>query len=140
MASADISMPAEMGTASQLPYGAATDLNEVAPTTDVTEPEAVTAPEAGGEESLDTEEALVPELATPADYEPQYTPTSEDDDFIVGPSTRPDEPVTAGAAMRPRLSSSTLASLPVLVAAAAEPDASEELQALVAILLREANR
>jgi hypothetical protein len=113
------------GTPEQLPQGAAQNLNEGLEQVPQQEaPEAVAAPE---------EE---PELAGPADYEPLFEPATEDEDFLVGPTTRPDEDVTAGTTAPQRVPAHVRSQLSALQAAADAPGASAELQALVSYLLR----
>lgn len=119
---------AQQGTPDQLPQGEATALNQAV--TDI--------PNQGGQ-------AAAPEMADdstapaqPADYEPIYTPESDDEDFLSGPTLRPDEAQFVGATPQQPLSAAARRSLPTLQAAAAEPGASDALKALVAALLREA--
>lgn len=134
MASADISMPAEQGTPEQLPQGAATALNEAAPTTSVTEPAPVADAAAAAEPTVE------PQMASPADYEPMYQPDTEEDQFLTGPTMRPEEPQYVGTTPPRGLPPRVRRSLPVLQQLAADPDASPELQALVNLLVYEASQ
>src|ERR1051326_4413718 len=89
MAAEDITFQADQGTPEQLPQGAATQLNDALPTETASPPETAAGPE-----------AAAPQPATPADYEPKFTPATDDESFLVGPTTRPAEPLTAGAQVR----------------------------------------
>jgi len=111
------------GTPEQLPQGAASAVNEATPS--ATEMTA---------EQVDVGD--FPEPAEAADYEPLFEPATDDEDFITGPSLRPDEDVTAGASVPLRVPAHVRAQLPSLQAAADAPGASAELQALVSYLLR----
>lgn len=119
MAAEDVEFEANQGTAEQLPQGAASDLNAALPSVEAAPPDGATAPEE------------VPiQAATPQDFQPKFTPESEDEELLYAPTDRPNEPLLAGLqdrAIPPRLA----ASLPLLVQAAAQPDASPQLQALV---------
>ena len=124
------------GTAEQLPQGEATALNEAMPTG--TELAASGQPEdqvptTGAAPAEDTAE---PDFAAQSDYEPQYQPEGEDDDFVTGPTTRPDEPVTTGAFGGPRrgLSPDLVAALPVFEEAANLPDAPPQIRILMGAL------
>lgn len=56
----------------------------------------------------------------------------DDEEFLFGPTTRPDEPVTAGATVRRAPPPSGIdAWLPVLLEAAAKPGAPPELHAFI---------
>jgi hypothetical protein len=118
------------GTPEQLPQGAAQGLNEGL----------AQVPEEGGAPAAAPLEEEVPETATPADYEPAYQPETDDDAFLTGPTTRPDEPVTAGVNDRADIPASLRRALPLLVDAANTPGASPQLRSLVNFLVREANR
>lgn len=143
MAELSVQQGTEGGPSTSLPQGAASEVNAnltetTAPTgesIDVPVPSA--APESGGAEApAAAEDTSEPELAADTDYEPIYTPEGEDDVFITGPTTRPDENVTTGAfagGVRP-LSPELAAALPTFVEAASMPDAPEQLRALVALL------
>ena len=128
MAATDAEFQQNAPRAEQLPQGAASQLNEALPTTTPGEPEVAAAPAA---------EAVEPEFAMPQDYEPTYAPENEEDQFLVGPTLRPDEDITTGARYRTGLDNGVKASLPFLQSAAAEASSSEELRALVGLLLRE---
>jgi hypothetical protein len=80
-------------------------------------------------------------MAVPADYRPLFSPESEDDAFITGPSMRPDEPVTAGIPSGgASIPAAVIRNLPLLQRAAQEPGADPKLQTLVALVLRELGR
>jgi hypothetical protein len=114
---------ASEGTSEQLPRGAATAINEATPS----ETEM---------QSGQVDVGPLPEPAEAADYEPEFEPATDDEDFITGPSLRPDEDVTVGTILQPRVPSHVRKQLPALQEAASAPGASAELQALVAYLLR----
>jgi hypothetical protein len=122
MAATDLEFQANQGTPEQLPQGAATQLNEANPQ-----------PADQGQATAPAEEI---QPAQPADYEPQYQPATDDEEFLTGPTTRPDEDVTAGAVMGDRVPPHVRSQLPALQAAADAPGASAELQALVSYLSR----
>jgi hypothetical protein len=123
---------AEQGTANQLPQGEATALNEAMPA-ELAPEELAAAPEGGQAAEDDTSEPLA---AEPSDYEPIYTPETDDEQFLVGPTTRPDEPVTTGAfAGAPAsLPPDAAAWMPVFAQAAMLPDAPPQLKTLVRLL------
>ena len=126
MAATDMEIEQNAGTPEQLPQGEASALNEALPTTKTpAEPEALV-------------ETPI-EYAPPSDYEPTYTPEDEDMSFVTGPTTRPDEGVTTGttAPTRTGLSPEVRRNLPALVRLASRPDASADLKALVAFLIRQ---
>lgn len=125
----------ESGPGSDLPQGAASELNAALPTQTVSEGEMIEAPGAEGE-------AADLEMAEASDYEPMYVPEDDDDAFITGPTIRPDEPVTMGvtAASPRRLSPDLLRHLPDITAAAAMPGASATLKTVADFLVREASR
>ena len=126
MAATDMEFEQNAGTPEQMPQGAATELNEALPTTKTpTEPESVV--------------DMPIEYAKPADFEPGYQAEDEDMGFVTGPTTRPQEAVTAGttAPARTQLSPEVRRNLPALVRLASRPDASEDLKALVAFLVRQ---
>jgi hypothetical protein len=81
-----------------------------------------------------------PELAGPADNQPLYQATSEEDAFIIGPTLRPDEPQNAGTAPRTHIPAQVIRDLPLLQRAASEPNADPQLISLVSFLVRELNR
>lgn len=87
-----------------------------------------------GQQPQMPEEQVQPAQA--ADYEPQFEPMTEDEAFLTGPSTRPDEALTTGTTPQPRVPPHVRKQLPALQAAAQAPGASAELQALVSYLLR----
>ena len=131
MAEVNPGFQANEGSPDQLPRGAAeaanagTDVEAPAPIeTPAPAPEA--APEAPGP------------VATPADFEPQYTPETDDDKFLVGPSERPDEASWVGANPPRGQSPAVRRNLNLLQEAASVPGASAELQALVSYLIRTA--
>ena len=128
MAATDMEIEQNAGTPEQLPQGEASALNEALPTTKTpTEPESL------------VEEVPI-EYAQPSDYEPTYAPEDEDMSFVTGPTTRPDEGVTTGTTapqLRVQLSADVRRQLPALARLAARPDASNDLKALVAFLLRQ---
>lgn len=129
---------ANQGTADQLPPGAAATLNESMPADlapqELAGPQNGTSADSGA--SSENADTSLPEPAAPSDYEPIYTPEGDDDAFITGPSTRPNESVTTGAfaGLRPSLSPELAAAVPLFVEAADLPDAPEQLRVLVALL------
>jgi hypothetical protein len=118
----DLKYQANQGTPEQLPSGAATTLNEANPQ-----------PSDQGQAAAPAEE-LQP--AAPADYEPQFQPATDDEDFLTGPTTHPDEAVTAGTMSQNVVPGHVRGQLTRLQEAANAPGASTELKALVAYLLR----
>jgi hypothetical protein len=59
----------------------------------------------------------------------------DDEEFLFGPTTRPDEPVTSGAVARFAPAPKTLGSVvDKLLLAAAQPDAPPELHAFIRLL------
>jgi hypothetical protein len=112
-----------------LPQGEAQNLNDAMAEVPAQQEQGATAP---------TPEDSGVELAQPSDYEPIYEPETDDDLFLTGPTTRPDEPVTTGiptgAAGVP---ADVIRNLPLLQRAAQEPGADPKLQTLVALVLRE---
>ena len=135
------------GPGSDLPQGAASALNALLPndpgqgeTLDVPVPPAEGAPaeEAAGAEGEAAEEDVPVMLAEPGDFDPDFEPETEDQDFITSPTLRPDEAQTAGTAPRRVIADSVRRQLVSLQAAATEADASPELRTIVAFLLREA--
>jgi len=127
----DVQYEQAAGTPDQMQQGDATELNAGLPTENPTAPEAaveVTQPEAT-DELLDAE---------PTDFEPLYEPASDDETFITGPTTRPDEAQFVGAMdTKTRLTPVIRQQLPALQRAASEPGSSQELQNLVAFLLKQ---
>lgn len=123
----------ESGPGSDLPQGAASELNAALPTQAVSEGEMIAGPEG---------EAADLEMAESSDYEPMYQPEGDDDAFITGPTIRPDEPVTMGVTANSpqRLSPDLLRHLPDISAAAMLPGASATLRTLADFLVREASR
>lgn len=154
------------GTATQLPHGAAQSLEEntnvQAPETlDIPQETPIAGSESDGEASQDASEGqgtgeaendqsegsqdeILPEDAAelepagPEDWAPAYEPETEDDAFITGSTTRPDEPATAGTYPVSPISRRVRLQLPVIQRAAEEPGASEELKSLLAFILRRA--
>jgi hypothetical protein len=122
LAAEDLTFQQNAGTPEQLPQGAATQLNEANP-----QP---------ADTAAEQPQADMPEPAQAADYEPEFQPSTDDEDFIVGPTTRPDEDVTTGTDSPQRVPPHVRAQLTALQDAANVPGASAELQALVAYLLR----
>jgi len=114
----------------QLPQGAATDINTApvgTPPQDV-QPAAPAAPA-----------PQQPQAAIPADFEPKFVPQGDDETYITGPTTRPNESVTAGASSRQRgISASLRRDLPALVHASTQPGAPEQMRFIVDFLIREA--
>lgn len=135
MAAEDITVQQDTGSGpgQSLPQGAASEVNANLPTETVSGPgEALAAPaedQAGADAGL-------PEPAQPSDYEPVFQPENDDEDFLTGPTTRPDEPVTTGAfgGGRTALPPDAPTWMPVFVEAAQLPDAPPQLKALVRIL------
>lgn len=121
------------GTPDQLPRGEATAVNE-ANTPQAKAPEAAKAPM--------EEDTSEPEMAAPADYEPLHQPEGDDEAFITGPTTRPDESVSTGAFARgPRsLSPRLAAAMPMFADAASLPDAPPQLLTLMALLAQDAEQ
>jgi hypothetical protein len=129
----------EKGTGpEQLPQGAVSELNAATPSPTELAPEELSVAPGAQEEAV--EEPLPAEAA---DYEPMFEPGSEDEAFLVSPTTRPDEAQTVGiptgaAAIAPEV----IRSLDTLQRAAEEPGAEEpgadpNLQTLVRLILRE---
>lgn len=110
---------ANQGTPEALPKGMATDINNAPSGTPPEDPQAVQ-PQA--------------QPAVPADYQPKFVPQTEDDNFITGPTTRPDESLIAGGRGNVHLAPEVQAALPAFVEAAQAPDADPRLQALVSLL------
>ncbi len=140
---------ANAGSAEQLPRGAATAANEgvnvEAPAPIEEAPTEAPAPEdqqaVGMDMPMDGEEDLAD--AAPTDGEPAYEPQSEAEQFITGPSLRPDEGVTAGVTALPNenyIPEDLRRAMPSLVAASQQPGASPLMQTIVAWIVREANR
>lgn len=129
------------GPGNDLPQGAASEVNAALPTQSVSEGQTIEAP-APADQAAAAEDTSEPEVAQPSDYEPIYTPESEDEQFITGPTTRPDESVSTGAFVRgpmslsPRLS----AAMPLFVAAAELPDAPPQLRVLMSLLAQDAEQ
>ena len=129
MAEPNPGFEANEGDPNQLPRGAAEAANEG---TNVTaqEPLAV-------DTATPAEEDLTPEdLATPADFEPQYVPETDDEEFLAGPTERPDEAQFVGANPPQGQSQTVRRHLSLLQEAASAPGASAQLQALVSYLIR----
>jgi hypothetical protein len=124
---------AGFGGPDQLPFGAVSDVNASLPNLGRA---GGNIPGALSEAEVADRQAVAP--AEPSDYEPAYTPETDDDAFITGPTTRPDESQSVGAELTDRLPGHVRTQLPALQRAAAEPGASAQLQALVAYLLRTA--
>ncbi len=127
------------GTADQLQKGEAGALNDAMPTgTELAasgQPDVALQPQATGAAPPE-QDMSEPDLAAQSDYEPQYQPEGADDDFVTGPTTRPDEPVTTGAFGGPRrgLSPDLVAALPVFEEAANLPDAPPQIRVLMGAL------
>ena len=124
MAEPEPGVRANQGTPEQLPKGEAQRLNEE---TNVEAPEPIILPE---EEPVDLG------LAGPGDFEPVFEPETEDEEFITGPSTRPDEPQYIGSAQSTPISPQVRRMLPVLERAANDPEASQSLKDMVRYILR----
>jgi hypothetical protein len=116
---------AQQGTKDQMPRGEAQQLNEAL----------ATVQEAGPVQAAQVESP--PEQASPADYEPQYTPETDGEQFITGPTLRPDEPVTTGTVSPTGGMPEHLKNvLPVFEDAASRPDAPPQLKLLVQLMQR----
>jgi hypothetical protein len=127
----DVQYELAAGTPDQLQQGAASELNAGLPT------ENPQAPEAAVEAPAEAAPELAP--AEAADHEPIFEPTTDDEAFITGPTTRPDEGQFVGAMdTQTKLTPVIRKQLPALQRAAAEPGSSQELQNLVAFLLKQA--
>ena len=130
---------ASEGTPNQLPRGAAEAANEG---TNVVAPDpiqaavALTAPDGMPEPAAPAEEDVPTEPATPEDFLPDFQPATEDEAFLTGPTMRPDEAQTVGTTPRRGLAPNVKRNLGLLQQAAALPNASPELRALVQFLLR----
>lgn len=117
---------AQQGTPDQLPRGEAQQLNQPppeppAPVVEVQQPAPTPEPQAA--------------LATPADYEPNFVPQTDEEAFITGPTMRPDEPQTAGAFDTRTPPPNDVASwMPLFVEASSYPDAPPQLKSLTALL------
>lgn len=111
------------GTPDQRPQGAAGDLNEGLAA--VPDQEAAIVPEEEGEL----------ELALPEDNEPVYQPITDEDDFIFGATTRPNEPESFGAvSSRPLRPANVESWLPALDEAASALDAPPQVKALAKLV------
>ncbi len=138
MAEVQPGFTANEGSPNQLPRGEATALNEG---TNVVAPDPIqaavslTAPEGMPAETAPAEDVPV-EPATPQDFLPDYQPQTDEEAFLTGPTMRPDEAQTAGTAPRRGLAPVVSRNLSLLQQAAAGPNASPELRALVQFLLR----
>lgn len=138
MAQPDPGYTANEGSPNQLPRGEATALNEG---TNVVAPDpiqaavALTEPE-GMPQEVAPEDDVPVEPAAPEDFLPDYEPSTEEEAFLTGPTMRPDEAQTAGSAPRRGLAPVVRRNLGILQQAAAGPNASPELRALVQFLLR----
>lgn len=138
---AETGYTANEGTPEQLPRGAAEALNE---NTNVQAPDEIGAQpvQDAPEETTEEEQPLDPEdeaqvaPATAADFNPLHEPGSEDEAFILGPSTRPDESETAGTFPASPISRRLRLLTPVIQKAAMEPGASPELRQLLDYILR----
>ena len=133
MAEPNPGFQASEGSPEQLPRGAAEAANEgtnvVAQEPLVLDQEPV---EQGAEE-------LAPEdMATEADFDPQYVPSTDDEKFLTRPTERPDEGQFVGAAMPRGQSPTVRRHLSLLQEAASAPGASAQLKALVSYLIRTA--
>ena len=143
MAEPNPGFQAAEGDPDQLPRGEATRLNTQ---TDVEEQEPLEVDTGVSEEVTppmpeEEEELLGPDdIATAADFNPEgFAPIDEDEQYLVDPTMRPGEDQSAGAVYPTPISGRTRRALPALQAAASQPGASQELQAIVALLLREAS-
>ena len=118
---------ASQGTPEQLPQGAAQAVNEATPSTTELNPDAQPAA---------AEDTSLPEMAAPSDYQPMPQSDSENDDFIMSPTTRPQEPVTEGTAQggKPPLPADFDRWFPTFAEAADAMDAPLQLKILVAAL------
>jgi hypothetical protein len=135
---------ANEGDPNQLPRGEALTLNE---NTNVEAPEpldiadqpteeappAEAAPESG---PLEGEDDLGP--AGAADFDPLFQPMTDEEEFLTGPTTRPDEAQFVGSGVQRGLPPTVRRRLAQLQEAASDPEASPELRALVAYLIRSA--
>ena len=134
---------ANFGTPDQLPKGEAQQLSEaVSAIPDQQQPDLADQAAAAVPDTLPPDENATAvddtSPATPADHEPIYTPGSDDEDWLTGPTSRPDEAQFVGASQQRIMPANVRSALPFLQRAASDPNASPELQALVATLLREA--
>ena len=136
---ADANFQAGEGGPDQLPRGAAEAANEG---TNVVAPDPITAAvslteeEAMPTEEVAPEEDVPVEPASPQDFLPDFEPATEDEEFLTGPTMRPDEAQTVGTTPRRGLAPNVRRNLTLLQQAAASPTASAELRALVQYLLR----
>lgn len=127
MAATDITFQADQGTAEQLPQGQVGALNEALPTVTAAEP-------------------FTPGM--PADAYPggptqpvsDYRPATPDEEILF--AENPGGPVAAQGVRSgsPRLPSSIIRYLPLMKAAAAEPDAPPALKAVYAALVNTLDR
>jgi hypothetical protein len=136
------------GEPTQLEQGAATQLNEVQSEAQnqlrISDPQhamaTVPSPDQAQDPAQVAQDSGV-ELAQASDYEPQFQADNEDDAFITGPTTRPNEPVTTGIPTgADSIPAEVLRNLPLLQRAAQEPGADPNLQTLVALVLHELNQ
>jgi hypothetical protein len=124
----------DAATGTPMPQGEAQSLNDSV--------SAMPAPEAGAS-APQAEAAPAPEVqpAQPGANIPAYQPDNEDDQFITGPTLRPDEPQTAGIPTGAGgVPPDVVRGLPLLQRAAQEPGADPKLQTLVNLVLHELGR
>ena len=127
----------EKGTGpEQLPAGAATEVNAQLPTQTASQPDPMEG--AALPEQAPVEEDVPVAPAEAGDFDADYMPADEDDEFLTGPTGRPGEDQAVGTAPRRGLSPRLAKNMTLLQQASSAPGASPELQALVSYLLRNA--
>lgn len=126
---------AREGTAAQLPRGEASRVNAEFERAESTAADTEVPAVEYAEPEVEDDSGLP---AEPADFEPQFEAETEDEDFITGPTSRPDEAQFVGATPTIPLSAAARRAVPILQRAAEEPGASEQLRRLVAYLLKSA--
>ena len=127
----------EKGTGpEQLPAGAATEVNAQLPTQTASQPDPMEG--AALPEQAPVAEDVPVAPAEAGDFDAEYTPVDEDDEFLTGPTGRPGEDQAVGTAPRRGLAPRVAKNMTLLQQAASAPGASPELQALVSYLLRNA--
>jgi len=132
---------ANEGDPNQLPRGEALLLNE---NTNVQAPEPLDIADQPTEEAppeapagpLDGEDDLSP--AGAADFDPLFQPMTDEEEFLTAPTARPGEAQFVGSEVQRGVPANVRRRLEHLQEAASDPDASPQLRALVAYLIRSA--
>lgn len=128
-------MTIDHGTTLPDPAELSTAVDQAAAATQDNPQGAAATPAAKPQEATPSAPTPLPKLAGPGKA-PQLAPLSGQDALLLGPSSRPNEPITAGVGVfsKPQPPANLGRYVPALQAAAADPEAPPLIHNLVALL------